>query len=90
MPGWPTRAKSIDRVDRAIHRIIRRIVLLTVTGANRKSINPFGIALAGHSAWVTGFDRGPVAEVNTTTGQVTRVPDGAYNREILALGFGSL
>jgi streptogramin lyase len=82
--------KSIDRVDRPTNRVTRRIVLATGAGGSRRSITPFGIELSGSTAWVTDFDQGLVAEVNTTTGRVTRVLDGVANPEGLALGFGSL
>ena len=80
---------SIDRVDRATNRITRRVDLASNAGNHRRSITPFGIELSGHTAWVTDFDQGLLAEINTTTGQVTRVL-GVPSPEGLALGFGSL
>jgi streptogramin lyase len=82
--------KSIERIDLATNRVSRRILLNTGVGASAGSITPFGIALSGHTVWVTDFDAGLVAEVNTTTGHVTRVLHGVHNPEGVALGFGSL
>jgi sugar lactone lactonase YvrE len=82
--------KSIDRIDLATNRVTRNIALTSGVNASRRSITPFGLAVSGHTAWVTDFDQGLVAEVNTTTGQVTRVLDGVHNPEGVALGFGSL
>ena len=89
MAGRPSR-HSIDRVDRATNRLTRTVVLTAGTGTGRTSITPFGIELSGHTAWVTDFDQGLVAEVNTTTGRVTRVLHDIPNPEGMTLGFGSL
>ena len=81
---------SIDRVDRATNRIVRRIALTSSAGSKRVAITPFGIATKGDTAWVTDFDQGLVAEVDTRTTQVTRLLGGVANPEGLTLGFGSL
>ena len=82
--------KSIDRVNGATNRVSQRIVLSSGAANSGQSITPFGLEVSGHTAWVTDLDQGLVAEVNTTTGRVTRVLGGVPNPEGMALGFGSL
>ena len=81
---------SIDRVDRATNRVTRRIALTYGVGDKRVTLTPFGITTSGDTAWVTDFDKNLVAEVDTRTGQVTRVLDGVANPAGLTLSFGSL
>ncbi len=80
---------SIDRIDQATNRVTHRVMLATGTGDHQLPITPWGLEISGHTAWVTDFDRGLLAEVDTTSGRVTRTLS-VGNPLGVTLGFGSL